>query len=224
MNLKKMLAGVCLLLITNLQAWATPIEILTNGDFATGDLSSWTQSDPITPLEWGVTSAAPIGAYFLESSDGSFFASPWEEGPNPQTTTLFQRVDLATLSATLLGTFTFSAEAIYANDRITLGYELYDTNLNLLASQIVFTGLGGPSANNQSISQTFSLVSDTRYISFIATGELINGSYIDAGFDNASILMEVRQASAVSSPHALMLFVLGMIGVASVNRIKKSKD
>lgn len=220
MNVKKMLAGLSLLTMFNVSASASPIEILSNGDFATGDLSGWTQSAPTAPIEWGVTLGDPIGAFDLESPDGSFFASPWMEGPNPLSTTLFQRVDLDTLNATLLGTFTFSAQAIYADDRITLGYELYDASLNLLTSEVVFTGLGGTSATNVGVSESYSFLPGTRYISFFARGFLVNGTYIDSGFDNASILVDVSPVSSVPEPNSLSLFVLGMISLFGLRRFR----
>lgn len=223
MSFKKIFAGFSLLTIFNFNASASPIEVLSNGDFATGDLSGWTQSAPITPLEWGVTEGTgPIGAYVMQSSDSSFFATPWMEGPNPQSTTLFQRVDLETLNASLQGTFTFSAEAIYANDRITLSYELYDTSLNLLTSQVVFTGLGGMSASNVAVSQMYSFLPGTRYISFVATGRLVNGIYIDAGFDNASILVDASPVSTVPEPNNLSLFALGMILLLGLRGLRNS--
>lgn len=219
---RKLLVGLSFITFLN-TALATPIEILLNGDFETGDLTGWTQATPVLPpIEWGVTTGAAIGAYSLVSSDNSHFASPWIEGPNPLATTLIQVFDLTTLTDELIGTFTFSAEAIYAEDRISLGYQLFDFDAQPLHSELVFTGAGGTAPNSTPFSQSFSFVSGTRFISFFATAELLSGSYIDAGFDRASILVDVKPKATVPSPNGYSLLVLGFISLLISRRLKSS--
>ena len=86
----------------------------------------------------------------------------------------------------------------------------------------MFTGAGGSTPNSTPFSQSFSFVSGTRFISFFATAELLRGSYIDAGFDRASILVDVKPKTNVSSPNGYSLLVLGFISLLISRRFKSS--
>ncbi|WP_334050114.1 hypothetical protein [Alteromonas gracilis] len=223
MFLKKTLVCFTFCLFIDIAA-ARPIEILINGDFEAGDLTGWSQSLPSAPsIEWGVTSGAAIGAYSLASSDGTRFASPWVEGPNPSITTLFQIVDLNALQVDLTNTFTFGAEAIFAEDKISLGYQLFDSNQQLLFTNTLFSGSGGTRPNTTRISQSFSFVSGTQYISFFATGELLSGSYIDSGFDRASILVHVKPQASATSPNSISFLLSALVLFLSCRQLRKTK-
>lgn len=224
MFLKKTLVCCTFCLFIDIAA-ARPIEILINGDFETGDLTGWSQSLPSAPsIEWGVTSGAAIGSYSLASSDGTRFASPWIEGPNPSITTLFQIVDLNALQVDLTNTFTFGAEAIFAEDKISLGYQLFDSNQQLLFTNTLFSGSGGTSPNTTRISQSFSFVTGTQYISFFATGELLSGSYIDSGFDRASILVHVKPQASATSPNSISFLLSALVLLLSCRHMRKAKS
>lgn len=223
MFLKKTLVFCTFCLFIDIAA-ARPIEILINGDFEAGDLTGWSQLLPSAPqIEWGVTSGAAIGAYSLASSDGTRFASPWVEGPNPSITTLFQIVDLNALQVDLTNTFTFGAEAIFAEDKISLGYQLFDSNQQLLFTNTLFSGSGGASPNTTRISQSFSFVTGTQYISFFATGELLSGSYIDSGFDQASILAHLKPQASVTSPKYVNFLLLSLVLFLNIRQLRKTK-
>ncbi|MEM6314129.1 MAG: PEP-CTERM sorting domain-containing protein [Planctomycetota bacterium] len=109
-----------------------------------------------------------------------------------------------------------SVEAIYGYDRV--GFEVRflagdGTVLRIddLGQHGYLPDIGeGPWDGTSKLVENSVLIPDgTRFISFWGRTELVNGSWLDAGFDNASLLLQLEPSVAVPEPASLGLLAAG---------------
>ncbi len=196
-------------------AQAETVELVVNGNFGSLSLSPWTQIDPASPQEWGVTSGGNVGAESIHAADYSSFATPWTNGPNPSTTTISQKIDLTPYIGSIQGnTLHISADMIYSSDGIEANVKYYDSADNelssvFLASKRAYSGGG----YNYQLNMDLTIPSGATSIEILFTGHLYDGSYIDAGFDNVSLT-----AQTVPEPIALSFLIAGFAMIRRYRR------
>ncbi|MEM6315680.1 MAG: PEP-CTERM sorting domain-containing protein [Planctomycetota bacterium] len=129
-------------------------------------------------------------------------------GPSTTTTTTVPLVPTDRLD--------ISVEAIYGYDRV--GFEVRflagdGTVLRIddLGQHGYLPDIGeGPWDGTSKLVEDSVLIPDgTRFISFWGRTELVNGSWLDAGFDNASLLLQLEPSVAVPEPASLGLLAAG---------------
>jgi hypothetical protein len=230
MFIRNVVAGAALAAIALYAAEAQATELITNGDFETGDYTGWTTGVEggssgnlfIAPNN-GSTSPLSVHAYQLNSSGGRFFSITDQTGPGSYSLTQsFTLASAATVNISFQMFANDEAGAIYNNGRDfnTIPNQNAEADI-LLGSANPFTNaagdivsvLYGPGADNlatnpnpwTTYTSSLNLAAGTYQIRFAETD---NQSYFQQGVDNVSITTGVPEPGA----WAMMLLGFGMIG------------
>ncbi len=201
--------AICTILGLVISAQATTVELINNGNFGSLSLTGWTQIDPdpsTSSMEWGVTSGGSVGAEHIHSSDWSSFATPWEKGPNPSSTTIGQKVDLTPYLGSIANNqLHLSADMIYSKDGIEANVKYYDSSDSVISTEFLASMSAFYSgAYNYALDTDLTLPANTVSVEVLFTGHLYDGTWIDAGFDNVSLTAET-----VPEPITIGLLILG---------------
>ncbi len=210
-------ASVLVFTVAVVSAQASVIELVTNGNFGSMSLAGWTQTIPdpsSSSMEWGVTSGSSVGADYIHSADYSSFATPWEKGPNPSSTTIVQKIDLTPYLGSIENNqLHLSADMIYSEDGIEANVKYYDASDAVISTEFLASKKAySRGAYNYALDTDLSLPSQAKSVEILFTGHLYDGSYIDAGFDAVSMT-----ANIVPEPITISLLLLGF-GFASHKR------
>ena len=215
------------LLLGQSYASALTMELITNGDFETKDLSGWTQILPVGYSdEWGVAYGT-VGGEHIHSSDYSWFATPWARGPNPNGVSLAQRVDISPYLTHLSSPYlSVKADLIYSKDGIEAQVNFYNDSMSLISAtyfgeyRLTSWSTYSSSGYIQHIDTSLLIPNNSCYVEFKGTGTLHSGSYIDAGFDNVSLELDV---TPVPEPATILLLGTGIAGLLGCRRKKGTK-
>jgi len=190
-------------------AWAYQ-ELLVNGDFGTGDLFAWTF---VGPPAWQV-SLGEVGLHPFGPGESNPFANALSSGRHPVGTT----VDLwqtAMLPEGIDEELLFSFAALTAFDALHVRAEWLD----LAAAEPALVrsdDLGSFGRQQSAVRDDVALVlvrpAEATHVTFRATGELADGTWIDAGLDDASIL------AAVPVPEPAAAGVLAIASLVALRR------
>lgn len=195
-------------------------DILINGHFD-NDLVAWDQAgnpDHTSPAPLWDVGAGEIGGSPFGSSDGSKFASPWYGGGNWDLGTRSQLTQLCVLPTVHTGEARVTFEAIWAWDGIDFDLEWLAEDA---AAPGTFTSLGqvdmGQYGADESVDyatylEFLTIPDGSTHLRFTATGVLANGTWIDAGFDRASIVL------ASTTPEPASLGTLGLVSLLALRR------
>ena len=226
------LSGFGAVLIWASAAAATPVQLITNGDFETGSLVGWTVSDLAggsgtysfdTP---GTTT--PISAHATQSTaaNGTGYAVSDQTGPG--THALRQAFTLASSSSVILSFDMFAndwdggpilggqglnhvgaANQFARVDILSAGATAFDTGAGVLGNFFLGVDAGAdPHAFTHYSFDITSLVGNGGSFQ-LRFAESDNQSYFNLGVDNVSIA-----ANEVPEPMSLVLFGTGLIGLA----------
>jgi hypothetical protein len=186
-------------------------NLLVNGDFATGDLFGWTFAG--TPA-WQV-STTQVGQNPFGPGNGNAFANTMSAGRFDlgSTSSLTQTVLLpGNIDPQVLVEFT----AYSAFDSIDVHVDWLGPDPQNVGSLVVVRtdhlGKYGniPTGSTDVVSQSLLKPDAATHVTFRATGNLDNGTWIDAGFDDARLTV----ATVVPEPAvATMLAVGGLIAL-----------
>ncbi|MEM8874410.1 MAG: hypothetical protein AAGD32_09135 [Planctomycetota bacterium] len=109
-----------------------------------------------------------------------------------------------------------SVEAIYGYDTVEFELRYLDEDGQVLRVDDLGKHGYQPEINegpwngvNKVVTDEVIIPENTRYISFWARTELVLGTYIDAGFDNASLQLELVPGDPVPEPGGLAVMALG---------------
>jgi hypothetical protein len=180
------------------------LELLQNGGFDAG-LDHWEQDLTVLPA-WSAQSG-PAGLFPFGPA-GDSFATPWTGGGHitPHSVSLWQSavVPMGWDEATLGG------DAFAAWDAVELDVLWYDNSGTLLRQDSL--GRVGDSAGGVAASPDLTVAVPTAAtsVTFIGEAFLLDGNWIDAGFDNASIRLsrmipEPTTAAVVSMATLVLL-------------------
>ncbi len=204
-------------LATSLSARAGIIDLVTNGNFESQTLTGWTQIDPANTQEWGITHGT-VGGEHIHAVDSSYFATPWTNGPNPAHTCLSQKIDFSAYAGSITDNkLHIAADMIYSNDGIACSVKYYDSLNNPVSSQQLAekrSTISGNVGYNYALNMDLDIPQQATAIEIIFKGELFEGSYIDAGFDNVSLTADV-----VPEPASVLLLT-----IATGYMLKKRKQ
>ncbi|MEL7238370.1 MAG: hypothetical protein AAGK78_05865 [Planctomycetota bacterium] len=190
----------------------TYTDILINGHFDQPDLFAWTNAGSVgggaAVPEWGSVSGS-VGGVPFGSSDGTEFATPWTDGGGFDNGAQSLLTQLCTLPDVHTGNARVAFEAIWAYDAIRFDLEwfaagAYDDDghpLDLTSLGSVDMGSYG-GVNGSGVDEYLEILAipdGATHVRFNAIGELTDGSWLDAGFDQASIVL----ASPVPEPAGL---------------------
>lgn len=211
-------------------ALAAPVELVTNGGFETGNLSSWTTSGlgsgscPSANNDWNVSSSgSATGCSAVANPFGSFAAYVMNDGAGSVTYRLAQTFGVA--AGTTGGAFSFNLSSINTSsvDR-TLTVSL--TNQTTLASINIYsasTYSGSTAWQTYSTDISAFLAASAGSSVLLAFDNSIAAAWTGPaglGIDNVSVLANV---SAVPEPGSLALLGLGLVGMVATRRKAKAK-
>jgi hypothetical protein len=165
-------------------------EILRNGHFDTGDLTHWVDRSVDAP-DW-ITRPGVAGLNDFGPGGTNPFATPWTTGLHPMgaVSTLSQ---IGTLPGNATGSLLARFDAYTSFDRL-------DVHLDWLADD----GLGGfvdlgtvplgsfgdlPETRVDAYRNAHPIVEGATHVRFRAQGILTDGTWIDVGFDDASLVV-----------------------------------
>lgn len=211
---KKLFAVLLILLFSAAAAQATTIELITNGDFETGDMTGWSSTG--LPSQWGVQGGT-IGQYHVHASDYSCFAAAW--GWWYQGAILSQQVDISSYNLTD-NQLHIHADLIYSYDGINTWLEFYDSYGNLLQQTDLYS-TPIPSYNsafNTNLHTSVTIPGNTSSIAFMADGTVRDGHWLDAGIDQVSMTIDV--ADPVPEPATCCLLGTALLFTAGLRRKK----
>jgi hypothetical protein len=232
MSIKSLLVAIGMSVASLTAAHATPVQLITNGGFETGDFTGWTAvsngvSGGCGQNVWevnstghqgcqgnGTTVAAPISGVF-----GAF--NSFDGGAAPYTLTQQITVPGSVLSATL--SFLDEFHMGYSGALRTFSVDFYDaTGSQFLGN--VFSQNPGFSENQSWTSHNFDVTSllasqagqqiNLRFTEIIPQGFTGPGGF---GLDNVSL------TAAVPEPATTALFGIALLGFAASRR-KKAKS
>ncbi|WP_372625085.1 PEP-CTERM sorting domain-containing protein [Arsukibacterium sp.] len=233
-NVVRQLATLTFCGLVSSAVYATPIELVTNGGFESGDFTGWIVTDSGSGT-FEVTSAlAPSNGTFttVGASQGSFYAVSSQSGPG---THALSQSFLVPLNATqVIMTFdmfvqTFAGltinpagldETAFPNqharvDLLSAGARAFDTGAGVLAN--FYIGLDGIPTQPY-ISYLFDITAlVTPGLSYdIRFAQSDNQGNFNQGVDNVSIQAQVQ----VPAPATLVLLGLGIVGLGWSRRKK----
>jgi hypothetical protein len=197
------------------------IEHVVNGDFETGNTSGWTIINSVTT--WNINN----GTY--EPSGPSVVTAPISGGydivsnqNSPSIASFYQDLVLANSfdSITLSWDDRIRSHASYEDPEQEFKVRMFDSNLGLI-NEVYSTNPGdtqlqnGP--NNRSYDLTSALSSFAGQLVRLEFYQNTQRNYFNVNIDNVSLKSETVD---VPEPSTLVIFALGMIGLAS-RRFKK---
>ncbi len=186
-------------------------ELLINGTFDTGDTQYWNSPATAGP-QWQVRTN-PVGQGGLGRTNDAFATAltsgSWDKG----TTSVLQQT--AALPADIAPQVKVSLDAFSFFDRLDVEIEwLVDLGGILQTLSVDDIAMSGavPTTSSDNISTVLTIPDTATHFTFRATGHLVDGSWLDAGFDNASVL------AARSVPEPAVAGVLAMASLIALRR------
>ena len=193
-------------------------ESLGNGGFEAGGLAPWAVTTQHRANEWGVLQGSG-GAVPFGPGDGSHFATPWTSGGGwslGQTSVLTQS---AALPAGHTGDALVRFEAVWAYDAIAFELTWLDAAGAAVGPAVSLGTYGGrPGVGNDLFRQVLPVPADATGFAFTAAARLADGTWIDAGFDRASVVT----ARPVPEPGALAAAWVGAGALLAQRRRRAS--
>lgn len=197
------------------------MEVITNGDFETGDLTGWTTTGlgttgtcPSANRDWNVASSSSTGCSTVGSPvQGTYAAYNMFDGTGPLTYRLSQSISLlSNISAANLSWMEATAWGIGGADRI-FSIDLFDaagTTLLINLFSESFSGSGNSAWHAMSIDVTAALSAYQGQTATIGFSAFIPQAWSGAagfGLDDISLTIV-----AVPEPAPLALLGLGLLG------------
>ncbi len=193
-------------------------EILINGRFEAGNLAPWITANTTAGPAWRLASGT-AGQFPFGPADNSNFATPWTTGSWPMGTTSSLE-QLADLPMDRQGEALIRFEAITSWDRIRFEIDWLAELPGGGHSVVEHVNLGeyggATGALNYEYESTHLVPISATHVNFRATGLLANGSWIDAGFDNASIVLAVTPV-----PEPTTVLLLAIAPLALLGRVRR---
>lgn len=231
----KQLACASFCLMAASTAYATPIELLTNGSFETGDVSGWTVTDSGSGSIEVTSELAPSNGTFatVGASDGSFYAVSSQGGPGTHALTQTFMVPISVTEVIFsfdmfvqtLADLAISPDGLDENggpnqharvDLMAFGSDAFDTDSGVLSN--FYIGIDGEPTQPY----TSYMIDITSFVTpgmsyDIRFAQSDNQGNFNLGVDNVSVLATQN----VASPSSLALIGLS-IAVLGWSRRKKA--
>ncbi len=212
-------------------ALASPIELVTNGGFETGDLSAWSRSSnlagscPSAGRDWNVsTSGSATGCYAVANPSGSTYAAyVMNDGPANTSYKLYQ--DIFIPLGAVDGSLSFRQSSMNTFDNTRkLSVRFLDGSSGDVLATVFDT-------STFSRNSAWTLVSND-ISAFLAShaGQTVRLEFDNSisrqwtgqaglGLDDVSLLANVN---AVPEPASVALMGLGILGLAAARRKRKA--
>ncbi|HEY3887679.1 MAG TPA: hypothetical protein VGL73_03840 [Caulobacteraceae bacterium] len=212
-------AGLAALLLAATSANAT--NLITNGDFETGDFTGWTEVDQAGGFgSWFVQAegdGTPINGLPTPTlaTGGSFFASTDQTGQGSHSLS-------QSFTGTAGGTYVLSFDA-YANDLSGVGPEGTGTDYTTYPNQhvevdlngsVIYYGILTPDWAAYSINVSSDVVTGTNTLTFV---EVDNQLVLNEGLDNVSL------TAGAPEPAAWALLLTGFAGLGGAARVARRR-
>lgn len=213
---------------------ASVVNLISNGNFETGNFSGWAIASSNTDTGgcnagWTVaTNGGATGCTAVANPFGRYAAYQSFDGTGPKTRTLSQSFVVPTLSAAVLDFYDSSAFNVVLYREIPRSFDVQltaggvTTNLYHFASPVGYSAGATPFTHiNVDISSALlGLAGKTAQLSFVTTiPETYSGP---AGFalDNISLTVDTTPPVHVPEPASLALLGLGVAGIATTRKRK----
>ena len=217
--MKKLLAAAFTSLM--LSAGANAVEIITNGNFETGDLTGWSTSNlgttgtcPSATRDWNVAATSSTGCSTVANPIGNFAAYAMNDGPANTNLSLFQTLDLTNVAGGLLSfewTATSSHDPARTFSVFLGGSEIF--GMSSQANPSAWTNVSlDISSELLALSGSSALLEFRNYIPSTWTGPA------GIGLDNVSIDATI---ASVAGPSTLALIGLGLAGLGLSRKRKE---